>query len=314
MKIKNHARGYFQRSDKGPEIIQIQTQLKALGYWPDVAFNENFGPTTEAAVKKFQVAKSLKVDGLVGKDTLLALGFQIDSSGPTTAPKSGTVSTGTATDSSGGALLEFDHAAKQFKKVVVNAKYNEKYRLLIDHSKMPAPQLTKAKLIQWKLQAEGGLTNNKNDSASSFPCPTPYNGVSGYHTNKGVTYKVWVKHFPTSAANDQRFFKMDLADWSKIFDTSYWIPNSVAAYPEVINCLLVSFAWGGSKNPTVSGAESILGKSIATAAVNEAVAALLSARGQLFINISQPGNKNNAFRKGWVDNALNKLVREMYGA
>lgn len=312
MTIKNHPRGYYQRNDKGPEIIQIQTQLKALGFWPNVAFNENFGPTTETAVKNFQTAKGLKVDGLVGTDTLLALGFQLDTSLSGATNTTATTSAGT-TDSSGGTLLEFDHGVKQFKKVLVSAVYNEKYRSLIDPSQMPAPQLTKAKLIQWKLQAEGGLTNNKNDSASSFPCPTPYNGVSGYHTNKGVTYKVWVKHFPTSPANDQRFYAMDLADWSKIFDTSYWIPNSVAAYPEVINCLLVSFAWGGSKNPTVKGAESILGKSIQTAPVNEAVAALLSARGQLFINISQPGNKNNVFRKGWVDNALNKLVRVTYG-
>lgn len=317
MTIKNHPRGYYKRGDAGPQMIQIQTQLKALGFWPDVAFSENFGPTTENAVKQFQTAKGLKADGLVGKDVLGALGFQIDSS-PAPAPSAPTgtatgTSAGTATDSSGGALLEFDNGAKQFKKALVGSKYNEKYRLLIDHTLMPAPQITKAKLIDWKLKAEGGLSRDPDDSAAVKPCPTPYKGVSGYHTNKGVTYAVWVKDFPTSPANDQRFFEMSLADWSKVFDTRYWNPNSKAAYPEAINCLLVSFAWGGSKDATVRGAESILGQSIGAVPVNEAVAALLSARGQLFINISQPGNKNNKYRVGWINNALNKLVKVMYG-
>ena len=66
-------------------------------------------------------------------------------------------------------------------------------------------------------------------------------------------------------------------------------------------------------SPTVRGAESFLGQFISATPENEAVAAWLSARGQLFINISQPGAKNNKFRKGWIDNALNKLVKRMYG-
>lgn len=75
--IKMHARGYFKRNDKSPEMIKIQTELKSLGFWTDVPFNENFGPASDTAVKKFQAAKGLKPDGLIGKDTLTALGFEL---------------------------------------------------------------------------------------------------------------------------------------------------------------------------------------------------------------------------------------------
>lgn len=38
------------------------------------------------------------------------------------------------------------------------------------------------------------------------------------------------------------------------------------------------------------------------------MAALLSARYQFFINISQPGVKNNIYRTGWI-NAVNKYIK-----
>lgn len=310
MDIALNPRGYFKRGDKSPEIIKIQTELKKQGFWSNVAFNENFGPATEEAVRKFQQAKNLKVDGQVGKDTLAALGFTVQ--GATTKPADTPTPTGT-TSSGTGAKLGFDHTTKQFVNVDKNLTYDQSYRSLIDASKMPAPQLTKAKLIDWKLQAEGGLSRNTNDSASSYPCPTPYNGVSGYHTNKGVTYKTWRRYFDGSQANDMRFYAMSHDDWSLIFDNLYWKPNAQSIYPETINCLVVSFAWGGSKAPTVAGAESILGQALSKSDVSLAVAALLSARGQLFINISQPGSRNNGFRIGWISNALNKLVKVTYG-
>jgi hypothetical protein len=75
---------------------------------------------------------------------------------------------------------------------------------------------------------------------------------------------------------------------------------------------LTSFAWGGNKPKTLEAAKKLLNVSnIDDVPVEKAVAALLSARAQFFINISQPDNKNNKFRKGWI-NAVNQFVKETY--
>ena len=51
------------------------------------------------------------------------------------------------------------------------------------------------KYVKFTKKWEGGLSRDKNDSASSYPCPTPYKGKTGYHTNAGITYKTWVSFF-----------------------------------------------------------------------------------------------------------------------
>lgn len=54
------------------DVYELQKQLKKLGYYqgPITGF---FGRLTEAAVKRFQEAKGLEVDGIVGSQTKLAL-------------------------------------------------------------------------------------------------------------------------------------------------------------------------------------------------------------------------------------------------
>ena len=76
------------------------------------------------------------------------------------------------------------------------------------------------KYVKFTKKWEGGLSRDKNDSASSYPCPTPYNGKSGYHTNAGITYKAWVSFFGTD--NDHRFYTMNASDWFSIFKKGYW--------------------------------------------------------------------------------------------
>src|SRR3954447_3422268 len=48
----------------GPAVRQLQQRLKALGY--DLAVDGAFGSGTAAAVKRFQAAKGLTADGVVG--------------------------------------------------------------------------------------------------------------------------------------------------------------------------------------------------------------------------------------------------------
>ncbi|HET7505976.1 MAG TPA: peptidoglycan-binding domain-containing protein [Kofleriaceae bacterium] len=56
----------------GPDVLDVQTKLKATGYAVGNLDSE-FGPTTDAAVRAFQRDHRLEVDGVVGPNTLAAL-------------------------------------------------------------------------------------------------------------------------------------------------------------------------------------------------------------------------------------------------
>lgn len=58
--------------DVGQQVIQIQTRLKDLGYFKD-SIDGKFGYRTYQAVRAFQQASGLKVDGVVGAQTYAAL-------------------------------------------------------------------------------------------------------------------------------------------------------------------------------------------------------------------------------------------------
>ena len=56
----------------GSEVKQLQQALAALGYDPGTP-DGNYGPSTQAAVSKFQAANGLATDGVVGPATLAKL-------------------------------------------------------------------------------------------------------------------------------------------------------------------------------------------------------------------------------------------------
>ncbi len=66
---------------KGSDVTKLQTELKKKGY--DLGkFGKNkdgidgdFGNTTKEAVKKYQKASNIKIDGVVGRDTAHKLGW-----------------------------------------------------------------------------------------------------------------------------------------------------------------------------------------------------------------------------------------------
>lgn len=64
----------------GSEVRQIQTKLKAWGYYTG-SVDGIYGSKTVSAVKKFQQKNGLAVDGIAGAKTLSAMGIQSSSGG-----------------------------------------------------------------------------------------------------------------------------------------------------------------------------------------------------------------------------------------
>jgi hypothetical protein len=62
----------YRRGSKGPEVSRIQARLKELGYYLG-PIDADFGGGTESAVRAFQRAEQLNVDGQVGPKTWAAL-------------------------------------------------------------------------------------------------------------------------------------------------------------------------------------------------------------------------------------------------
>ncbi len=70
---------HLKRGDSGAAVRELQALLGQHGH--ATAVDGDFGPSTDAAVRAFQRARSLPVDGVVGPDTLAALERPAASSG-----------------------------------------------------------------------------------------------------------------------------------------------------------------------------------------------------------------------------------------
>jgi hypothetical protein len=66
-----HRWPFIRRGDRGPAVEKLQELLKVAA--PGAAGFGTFGPKTEAAVRKYQQARALTVDGQVGRQTWTAL-------------------------------------------------------------------------------------------------------------------------------------------------------------------------------------------------------------------------------------------------
>lgn len=74
----------FQRGSSGETVRQIQTKLKAWGYYSG-SVDGVYGSGTEKAVRLFQQKNGLTVDGKAGTQTLTAMGISAGTSGGSSA-------------------------------------------------------------------------------------------------------------------------------------------------------------------------------------------------------------------------------------
>lgn len=66
--ISVDASASFERGDDGQEVLSIQKRLVELNYTVS-KLDGDFGPETEAAIKKFQADRGLEIDGVIGPQT-----------------------------------------------------------------------------------------------------------------------------------------------------------------------------------------------------------------------------------------------------
>lgn len=99
--------------------------------------------------------------------------------------------------------------------------------------------LSKANL-DYILKWEGGLSKHQRDSAARHPLPDG----SGFHTNKGITWRVFRSLYGNSADAVNRFYRMTHDDFRGIYKL-YW--NGIKAdsvNSQVIAEYMADFAWG----------------------------------------------------------------------
>ena len=182
--------------------------------------------------------------------------------------------------------------------------------------------MTLEDFINFERKWEGGLSRHTSDSASKTPCPTPYKGKTGWHTNAGITYSVWRKKF--GKLNDQRFFEMSNADWFAVFDSLYYSKVKAASFNSLsIGFMVTTIAWGSgvrqagltlqraiNKTGGAVSVDGVIGHNTITAAnaipTKELFAELVKQRSDFFHRIAK--GKNAVFLKGWM-NRLNAFVK-----
>ena len=139
-----------------------------------------------------------------------------------------------------------------------------------------------------------------------------FNGVKGYHTNKGVTYTAWKAVFGSS--QDARFYEMNNEDWGAIFKRGYWdkVKGDKIQYQSIAN-VLVSWAWGSGARTAVIQMQRVLKVSDDGVIGSQTLNALhacnevelfdkcILARKTFFESIARRNPKNMKFLKGWLN-------------
>lgn len=112
------------------------------------------------------------------------------------------------------------------------------------------------KLVPFLKDQEGGLSRATTDTASAHPAPWSYNGQTGWHTNKGITYSTFISNASKLgyAATADNFFKMPDAIWGKILTGVYMaaFPLERISHLPRIQAVITTWAWGSGVGGSTS--------------------------------------------------------------
>ncbi len=163
---------------------------------------------------------------------------------------------------------------------------------------------------------EGGLSRATTDTASANPAPWSYNGTTGWHTNKGVTYSTFISLSPLLKypATSDNFFVMPDTIWNLIFKRGYWDTfNLDKMNSQVVADTIAQWSWGSGPNGALSSIKKYLAtKGITVSDRDDVVQAfnqlvnpvnekaifleLIDWREAFFRSLGQPANLN-----GWLN-------------
>lgn len=106
---------------------------------------------------------------------------------------------------------------------------------------------------------EGGLSKDKTDTASAYPVPDG----SGYHTNKGLTWKVFeaVAKKYGYVATPKLFYEMPDSVWVPIFKGQYWdVIGGDKIKSLGVAFFLMDWGWGSGPNTAVMQLQQVLNR------------------------------------------------------
>jgi hypothetical protein len=162
---------------------------------------------------------------------------------------------------------------------------------------------------------EGGLSRATTDNASRNPSPCTHNGVSGWHTNKGITYSNFVEASSKYgfANNCDNFINMPDAIWDKIAKGDYWdklnldsLKSNGVAFQVFSWHFIAGYGWysrmqtylsskGVSWNKKSSTLSSALNQLIDKQGEKKTIDDLTEQQKEFYISLNQPANI-----KGWL--------------
>lgn len=153
-------------------------------------------------------------------------------------------------------------------------------------------------IIPFIRKVEGGLSKAKTDSASSYPVPDG----SGYHTNKGITWKTlesWKVRLgimdPPSLI--KTFYSMPDDVWEKIYKWGYWDPiQGDRITSQALADTLVDWAWGAGPGRAIQKLQQFL-KLPQTNKMNEAT--LQALNNATTTNEAKFLHDFSAYKKAW---------------
>lgn len=110
------------------------------------------------------------------------------------------------------------------------------------------------KIAAYIQRMEGGLGRGLADNASSYPAPWTYQGKTGWHTNKGVTFRTFEANAKKLGyeVTPNNFFEMPDVIWWKIFKNQFlnqWQLDEIDHLPR-IKAVIITWAWNSGNGGT----------------------------------------------------------------